>query len=213
MDLQVVRLARHVGKLAQGDGVVHRVLGHMPVGRPLAAHNGQQTRVIDMDGVIARERRRLARSPIGFHQRTNADIDAEHITALWRAAEVLGSGVENELDLFLEGKRVIGRFLNRRIGRAHHRVLMPGDGKQHPAVAGVRHHDGGVAAQKLPLEDQVDTLAGRDHAVHLRLCQPAHFVGEDARCIHHHMSGYLHALTGFAIDRDHPIRKAVGAPG
>ena len=82
VDLQVVRLARHIRKLAQRDGVVHAVLGHMAIGGPFAAHDGQQSGVVDMDGVIARERGGLARSAVGFDQRTNADIHAEHITAL-----------------------------------------------------------------------------------------------------------------------------------
>ncbi len=72
------------------------------------------------------------------------------------------------------------------------RVLMPRNGKQYPAVAGVGHHDGRVAAQELTLEDQVNALAGRDHACQIRLSQPAHIVGENACRIHHHMRRELH---------------------
>ena len=61
------------------------------------------------------------------------------------------------------------RLCDRRIRRAHYRVPVPGDGEHYAPVARVGHHDGALARQKGTIENQVDSLAGRDQGRSPRL--------------------------------------------
>ncbi len=74
-------------QLAQGDGTVDTVFGHVPVGRPLATTNCEETGVVYVDCVIARKLRRAA-GTTGLDQRSDADKYTEHILALGLTAEV-----------------------------------------------------------------------------------------------------------------------------
>ncbi len=56
MDVEVAGLARNFVELAEGDGVVDAILGHVAIGGPFAADDGEQAGALDVDGVIARER-------------------------------------------------------------------------------------------------------------------------------------------------------------
>ena len=51
------------GKLGQHGRLVDAVLGHVAIGGPFAAGNGQQAGLIDVDGVVARKRRRVSAAP------------------------------------------------------------------------------------------------------------------------------------------------------
>jgi hypothetical protein len=63
------------------------------------------------------------------------------------------------------GQRLVGGVLDRRVGGADDGAVVPGNGEQHAAVAGTRHHDGGVTAQEGAVEHEMDALAGRHHGL------------------------------------------------
>ena len=60
MDLQVLRRASLVAQPPQRDRMIHAVLGHVPIRRPLPAGNRQQSRRVHVNHVVARKRRRLS---------------------------------------------------------------------------------------------------------------------------------------------------------
>ena len=51
------------GELGERRGLVDAVLGHVAIGGPFAAGDGEQAGVVDVDGVVAGERGRASRRP------------------------------------------------------------------------------------------------------------------------------------------------------
>ena len=60
VDVQVLRAAIAVGQAAESDRMVDAILSHVAIGSPFAAYDREQAGMIDMDGVVARERRGFA---------------------------------------------------------------------------------------------------------------------------------------------------------
>src|SRR6185437_17108061 len=145
VNVQVARDAGFFFETTERDGVIDTIFRHVTVGRPLAARDSEQTGVIDMNGVIARKSGCLARVRSGgFHQRANANIDAEDILAARWTAEIALRCLEDEVDLLLHGQWIVRGPVDGSVGGADHSMTVPGDGEEHAAIAGVRHHDGGV---------------------------------------------------------------------
>ncbi len=88
-------------------------------------------------------------------------------------------------------------------------MAVPGNGEEHAAVAGVRHHDGGVAQQKRTLEDQVNTLAGLDHSAGMRIGEAAYLVSKDAGGVDHHVGLRGELPATFAVQSDDSIHEAI----
>ena len=164
-----------------------------------------------MDGVIARQRRgqpAVART----HQRSDTRKHAEHVGARRRLVEVEPGGLQHERHLALERPRLEHRGLDRGVGRADDRMSVPRNGEHHPAVLGVRHHDGGVAREKRAVEDQVDTLARRDDRCGCRVRQPPHVVGERTSGVDDDARRGMDGFAALQIPRHDPINRAVGGP-
>ena len=161
VDGQVGGDARAFFETAEGGGLVDAVLGHATIGGPLAAGDGDDARVFDDDGVIARERRGASGIAL-LDQRADTGEDAEHVGARGRLGEVERGGLQDKVDLLLHRDGFERGLRHRRIGGADNGVAMPRDGEHDAAVAGVRHHDGVIARQEPAVENQVDALAGSD---------------------------------------------------
>src|SRR5215472_6237757 len=123
-----------------------------------------------MNDVVAGEGRAAYRS-LCPHQRTDTRKHAEHIVTRRWLREVLAGGCEDKLDLLLDGDRLQTCLCDRCVCRANEYMTMPGNCEQDAPVAGVRHHDGAVAGQKLGAENQVDTLTGSGQRLYLRFRQ------------------------------------------
>src|ERR1035438_3064428 len=68
-------------------GLIHATLRHIAVGGPLPPGNAQQSRRINVNGVIARVRRCLL-SIARAQQWTNARKGAEYVASLWLLRQV-----------------------------------------------------------------------------------------------------------------------------
>ena len=87
---------------------------------------------------------------------------------------------------------------------------MPGDGEHHAAVAGVRHHDGVIARQKLAGKHQVNALAGGDHRFRLRIRHATDVVGEGSGGVDDDLGVDLELAAAFEIDHRSTGQLAVG---
>ena len=144
-----VQVACHAGffiETSERDGVIDAILRHVAIGGPFAARDGEQAGIIDMDGVIAGKSRCLARIRSGgFHQRANANVHAKDVLPARWPAEIAFRRFEDEFDLLLHGQRIVGGLVDGGVGGADDGVAMPGNGEEHAAIAGMRHHDGRIA--------------------------------------------------------------------
>ena len=133
VDVEGACHARPLGQPREIGRLIDGVLGHVPIRRPLAAGRRQQPGCVEVNRVIARQRRRqLAVS--AFHQRPDADEDAQHVAASRRLDEVLGGGLEYELDFLRQWLRFERRVVDWRIGGADERVAVPGNREHDAAV-------------------------------------------------------------------------------
>ena len=153
--------ARLVRQIRQSGGLIHAALRHVAIGRPLAAGDAQQPALINVDGMIPRERRRIA-ALARFRQRTNSGEDAEDVGSGRFLLQVKTRGFQHEFDFLIEGDGFQRCLFHRRIGRADQRVAMPGNGEHDAPIFGVRHQDGIVARQKRAVQHQMRALARRD---------------------------------------------------
>ena len=143
------RHARLLVESTQGDSVVDAVLGHVAVGSPFAARDGEQAGVVDMDGVVARDGGGLAAGASeGFCEGADTDENAENVFACGLAGEVAACGFENKLDLLLEWERLVGDRVDRCIRRPDERAVVPWDGEEYAAVVGLRDEQRGVSREK-----------------------------------------------------------------
>ena len=78
VDAQCFRHARPLVQLGQRGGVIHAVLGHLPVGRPLSAGDREQPGLRHLDRVLAGKCGRAGRFR-RLHQRPDAGEDAEDV--------------------------------------------------------------------------------------------------------------------------------------
>ena len=84
----------------------------------------------------------------GAAQGADAREDAQDVGARRLLFQVQRGGLQDELDLLLEGDGLQRRFVDGRVGGADERVAMPRDREHHAAVAGVRDHDGALGRQE-----------------------------------------------------------------
>ena len=98
VDMEVLCRAFDIGKLAQRDGVIDAVLGHVAISGPFAAGDSEQPRCVDVDDVIPRERRGLA---VSFHERTQAYVNGQNVCTCWGADKETSRCIKDEFDLFL----------------------------------------------------------------------------------------------------------------
>ena len=85
---------------AEVGGLIDGVLGHVPVGRPLAAGRRQQAGRVDVNRVVARQRRgQLAVAALD--ERPDAGEHAQDVVARRRLVQVPAGRLEDELDLLL----------------------------------------------------------------------------------------------------------------
>src|ERR1700733_16232333 len=133
---------------AESDGVVDAVLGHVAIGCPLPSRNGEQTGVIDVDRVVARDRRCLAITRGGLRQRANADKNAEDVVARGLAREITSRSFEDEVDLFFEWERFIGDGVDWCVGSTNERTVVPWNSEEDPAIVGMGYEKRGVSREE-----------------------------------------------------------------
>ena len=208
VDVQMFRCAWFFRQLRQRRRLVHAILGHVPVCGPLAAGDGEQTRPIDVNRMVARKPRSVP-PRTGFHQRPDTRKHAKHIAAAGGLVQILRRGGENEFDLLLHRHRFQRDLGDGSIGSANQRVLMPRNRKHHAAIAGVRNHNGAIARQKGSVQHQVNALARRDHRDSIGFGHPPHCIAERAGRIDHHLRPHREGFARFQIHRGHTIQKSV----
>ena len=86
---------------------------------------------------------------------------------------------------------------------AYHHPTMPRNGEEHPAIAGLGHHQRVIALQELHVEHKVYTLTGLDHRFMTRLVERHHLINEDTRCIDDRFSLQGKRLLRLLIDGHH----------
>ncbi len=209
VDGQVVGTAGALVERAEGDGVVDAILGHVAVGGPLAAGDGEQPVVVDVDDVVAGERRGFAASGVGLYEGADTGVDAEDVSAGGRMAEVLGGGFEDEVDFFFEGARLVDGLGNGCVGGSDDGVIVPGNGEEDTAIAGARHHEGAVSAEEGFVEDEMNALAGRNHTIGAGVGHVADDISEDASGVDDDFGGDVEGFAGFGIARGDATDEAV----
>ena len=147
--------------------VVHtvrqHVFGHGAVGGPLAAGHGDQAAAADQHGVFAADGLGVGALFFGrLDQRAQAHPDAFHVGCLGGLAQVTGRFGEDEVHLFLEGRGLQVQACAGCVCGAQDDLAQPWHGKQHTAIAGFGHQQGGVAAEEFFVHHDVHTLAGGD---------------------------------------------------
>jgi hypothetical protein len=145
-----------------------------------------------------------------FHQRANAGKHAQDIAARGLPCQIKRGGREDEIDLLLQRHRLERGAVHRSIGGADQRVAVPWNSEHHAAVAGMRDHDGVLAGQKGAVEDQVHSLAGRDHRRDGGIRLPAQVVGERPRGVDDHLGRRMEFFSAFGVLRDHAVDEAFG---
>ena len=98
------------GSPADRDRAVDHVLGHLAVGRPLAAGDGDQARRRETTIVWSRESAAVARAVAGLHQRTQAGEDAQHVAGDGGRAQVARGVRQEELDLLRQRRAARARL-------------------------------------------------------------------------------------------------------
>ena len=191
--------------------MVHAVLGHLPIGCPFAAGDGQQAGLRDLDGVIARECGGGV-DLAGFDERPDTGEHTEDVGAGRTSGEITACGFEDEVDFVIQRPRLEGGGRDGRVGGPDHDVVPPRNGKHHAAVAGVGHHDCRGPGEEAALEHEVHSLAGRDHGQGPGVIGTAEFVAECTRGIDHASGHEAHGFGsgGFRVMEDDPLEKAFG---
>ena len=117
--------------------------------------------------------------------------------------------MQDEFDFLIERQRFKRGVFNGRIGGADQRVAVPRNGKHDAPIAGVGHHDRVVAGQKFALENQMDSLAGRDDVGRVGIGHLADGVSECARRIDDDGRVEVERDSGFDIDDGGAVDEAV----
>src|SRR5260221_114119 len=92
-------------------------------------------------------------------------------------------------------------------------MVVPGNGKHYPPVAGVRHHDGGVARNKGSIEYQVDSLTGGNNRFYGRVCLAAEIIAERTRGVDNHFALGVKLRACFRVMSDYAVNEVVGVLG
>ena len=109
--------------------------------------------------MISRKFRCIGTSRFGFHQRANANENAQNIGAGWLFGKISSCGFQKKLDLILRGDRLRGGPIDRRVGCADHGMAMPRNQKDHSAVAGLWNNHRSIAREKTMVQDDMNALA------------------------------------------------------
>src|SRR5262249_61434361 len=88
-------------------------------------------------------------------------------------------------------------------------MSMPWNCEQDTSVAGVRHHDGAVAGQKLGAENEVDTLTGRDQRLHLGFRQLSKQIAKRTGSIDDDARAGVKFFAALCIPRENSIYEAL----
>ena len=104
--VEVPRDARLLRQPRQRRRVVHAVFRHVPICRPFAARDREQSRLEHAQDVGARD----------------------------RPPQIAAGSLQDELDFLVARARFDWNLFDRRVGRADHRVAMPGNRKHDAAI-------------------------------------------------------------------------------
>ena len=135
---------RHAaGQPAAGDHRVDGVLGHPPVGRELAAHDGHHPGVGGQHGVLAGQVGGVVGRALGGQQRAQPGVGADHVGPGERRLEGRAHRVEQEVDLGLGRDGDVGHLaVGRLVGQPDvHQAVGLGQGEHEP-VQRARHGGG-----------------------------------------------------------------------
>jgi hypothetical protein len=140
--LEVFGLTFFLLKSPQKDRVIDRVLSHLAVGGPLAAHDRDESSLGDEYFVVARNgfgRRSIL--PRLADKRSLPGKNAEDIFLLRITGQITCSVAKNETNLLGKGSRLDLGILHGCVGRPDKDLTMPGDNKEDAPIIGVWHHD------------------------------------------------------------------------
>ena len=124
VDAQGLRHAGTLVQLCQCGGVVHAVLGYLPVGGPLSAGDAQEPGSGHLDRVLPRQGGRAGN--LRAFTRGRIPTKTLRISARRPPGEAARSGVQKEIDLFFQGDRLETHLGDWCIGCSDQRVPVPG---------------------------------------------------------------------------------------
>ena len=85
---QIFRTTSAFFQTGNAGRIIDGIFGHLPIGRPLAAHDRDQPRLRDQHGMLTRDGLRTAGLGVGFHQWPQPGEATQNILALGIMVEV-----------------------------------------------------------------------------------------------------------------------------
>ena len=93
--------------------------------------------------------------------------------------------LQQELDFGRQRPRFQRNVVERRVGRADHDVIVPGNRKDDAAVAASWARSSAVSpGRNCAVEHEVNSLAGNDRRLGLRIVEPSHSIAERTGRVH-----------------------------
>ncbi len=162
--------------------MIDRIFRHAPIGCPFSAGDGQQAAAADLNGMITGQ---CGGSGIlrRFHQRANPREHADNVRTVGRTSQILPGGFKNKINFRILRYGFQGHAFQCGVGCAQEGAIVPWDGKQHSPIAGVRHHDGGIAGKKRFLQHQMHPLAGRNNGRCAGVVHVPQLIAEGSGCV------------------------------
>mmetsp|Transcript_33163 Transcript_33163/g.84712 ORF Transcript_33163/g.84712 Transcript_33163/m.84712 type:complete len:573 (+) Transcript_33163:96-1814(+) len=174
---------------ASGERLVHRLLRHLPVRRPLAARHSDEAAGIGGDDVVAADACGVAGVGVA-RKRPDAGPCRQHVLAPDIHGEQVLDLADDEVDLLLGG---LGphRDVGFGVRGADDGVVEPGQHEQHAAVLCARHDEAVVVGGVVVGEHEVHARRGGDHLGGVLLVHLAHFVHEGAGRVDHRLGIHI----------------------
>ena len=195
------QLPRDTGSLFQfreRGCLINTVFRHVAIGRPLSTGDREQSRTVNVDGVVTRQRRGVLAVP-RFDQRPDSREHAQNVRPLWRSFEISTRRFQNEIDLVVGGSRFNRRIGNRDVRRSDDGVIVPGNREHHSAIRRVWDHDGIIAWQERTIEDEMNSLTWSDQPHGVGIDHSANTVAERASGVHDNPRQNIECAIGLAI--------------
>src|SRR5690606_4154978 len=141
---------------------VNHVFTHLPVGCPLAAEDGEEfsrgNYHLMSPGYLAG----LLAAVSGCGQGSESGEHTQHIGSRGSDGKIGRGCFEYEINFLLERGWLERRTVNRSVRGAQYNLLVPGNGKQHSAVACLWNHERVRRRIEFPVNYEVNALAYPD---------------------------------------------------
>ena len=204
-DRQILRDAETRRDEVTQRGDEHGVLGHLAVGRPLAARHGDHVAEFGNDGVFARNLGGRAGGTRGLRieERTQAGEGGLDVGAGDRLFKIAGGRLDHEVDFGVAHLRIEVGFLLFHVGRADEEHAVPGNGEEHAAVAGLRDEHAGVAGHEGLVEQDVRAAGDAHERGGIRINHAADRIDPGAGGVEDHLRADDELFAGFLVLRGH----------